>query len=272
MSKSIIVRNLFFKTDAQGTRKSFETDPIGVAFYAALSSAFPHGEAFFVRSVAQFAKQVPPELKVEVEAFVRQEALHSREHVKFNDGIGEAGMPIEALIKRSSKQLDTADQRGPINRLATTVALEHFTAVFADKILADPRHLAHYEGDDLALWQWHAIEEIEHKAVAFDVFNHMTANWSPLTRYLCRTGAMVDAMVRLAYAMWFGSGDVLASQGLKKPGWRRALLAFLFAKPGLLSAMTPDLITFFTPGFHPNQIDESDVLERAKSALELKAA
>jgi uncharacterized protein len=272
MSKKITVRNLFFKTDAQSTRRSLAVDPIGMAFYAALSSAFPHGEAFFVRSVAQFAKQVPPDLKTEVEAFVRQEALHSREHVKFNDGVGEAGMPIEALIKRSSGQLDSADKRGPINRLATTVALEHFTSVFAEKVLSDARHLAHYDGDDLALWQWHAIEEIEHKAVAFDVFNHMTADWSPLQRYLCRTGAMVDAMARLAYAMWYGSGDILKSQGLKKPGWRRALLAFLFAKPGLLSAMTPELISFFVPGFHPNQIDEGDLLDRAKLSLEPKAA
>jgi uncharacterized protein len=272
MSKKITVRNLLFNTDAHSTRRSLAVDPIGVAFYAALSSAFPHGEAFFVRSVAQFSKQVPAALKVEVEAFVRQEALHSREHVKFNDGVGEAGMPIDALIKRSSKQLDAADQRGPINRLATTVALEHFTSVFAEKVLSDPRHLAHYDGDDLALWQWHAIEEIEHKAVAFDVFNHMTQGWSPLQRYLCRTGAMLDAMARLAYAMWYGSGDILASQGLKSPGWRRRLIGFLFAKPGLLSAMTPELISFFMPNFHPNQIDEADVLAQAKLALEPKAA
>lgn len=268
MSKTIIVRNIHFKTDAESSRRSLKVDPIGVAFYAALSSAFPYGEAFFVRSVAQFAKQVPPELRVEVEAFVRQEALHSREHVKFNDGIADAGMPIEALIKRSSKQLDVADLRSPVNRLATTVALEHFTATFAEKILADPRHLAHFDGDDLALWQWHAIEEIEHKAVAFDVFNHMTKDWSPVRRYLCRTGATLDAMARLAYAVWFGSGDVLASQNLKTSGWRLRLVNFLFAKPGLLSAMTPQLIAFFMPGFHPNQIDESDLLARAKLVLE----
>jgi uncharacterized protein len=268
MSKTIIVRNLSFKTNAAGTKRSFEIDPIGVAFYAALSAAFPHGEAFFVRSVAQFSKQVPPELKTEVDAFVRQEALHSREHVTFNIAIGEAGMPIEAMIARSTKQLMGAETRGPLNRLATTVALEHFTSIFAEKVLSDPRHLAHYSGEDLALWQWHAVEEIEHKAVAMDVFNHMTAQWSPIRRYLCRTGAMVDAMVRLAYSMWFGSGDVLASQGLRTSGWRMRLLSFLFAKPGLLTAMTPNLIAFFVPGFHPNQKDESALLEIAKGALE----
>jgi uncharacterized protein len=168
--------------------------------------------------------------------------------------------------------LDIADARGPLNRLCTTVALEHFTAVFAEKILADPRHLAHYEGDDLALWQWHAIEEIEHKAVAFDVFNHVTADWSPFKRYLCRTGAMLDAIVRLASVTWRGAGAVLASQGLRTPGWQLRFISFLFFKPGLLSAMTPQLMAFFLPGFHPNDIDEGDLLARAKVALEPVAA
>jgi uncharacterized protein len=272
MSKIITVRNLAFTTNAQGTRKSFSIDPIGVAFYAALSAAFPHGENFFVRSVAQFAKQVPPNLKADVEAFIKQEALHSREHVKFNDGIGGAGIPMDDMIKRANWHLDRADERGPLNRLATTVALEHFTAVFAEKILSDPRHLAHYEGEDLALWQWHAIEEIEHKEVAFDVYNHMSADWSPIKRYLCRTGAMLDSMMRLATVVWTSSGDVLASQGAKTVGWQVRLVAFLFAKPGLLSAMLPALIAFFVPGFHPNQNDESALLDRAKSNLVPKTA
>jgi uncharacterized protein len=272
MSKSITVRNLTFHTDAKSTQTSFEVDPIGVAFYAALSSAFPHGENFFVRSVAQFAKQVPPSLKADVEAFIKQEALHSREHVKFNTGVGEAGIPIDAMISRANRHLDIADTRGPLNRLATTVALEHFTAVFAEKILSDARHLAHYNGEDLALWQWHAIEEIEHKAVAFDVFNHVSSDWSPLKRYLCRTGAMLDAMMRLALVMWVSSGDVLASQGLKTKGWQGRLLGFLFMRPGLLSAMTPSLLAFFLPGFHPSQTDESALLSQAKTVLEPRTA
>jgi uncharacterized protein len=272
MSKSIIVRNLSFKTKPEGTRKSLQVDPLAVAFYSALSAAFPHGEAFFVRSVAHFSKQLPPALKVEVDAFVRQEALHSREHAHFNDGIGQAGLPVEAMIARATRQIQSVERECPIKRLAATVALEHFTSVFAEKILSDPRHLSHYEGEALALWQWHGVEEIEHKAVAMDVLNHITAHWSPVARWLCRTSAMLEVLARLGYAVWSGFSDVLAAEGLRTPGWRRRVLAFLFVKPGLLSAMLPEVLRFFAFGFHPNQKDESALLAQAKVRLEMSPA
>jgi uncharacterized protein len=272
MSKSIIVRNLSFKTKPEGTRKSLQVDPLAVAFYSALSAAFPHGEAFFVRSVAHFSKQLPPELKVEVEAFVRQEALHSREHALFNDGIGQAGLPVEAMIARATRQIQSVERECPIKRLAATVALEHFTSVFAEKILSDPRHLSHYEGEALALWQWHGVEEIEHKAVAMDVLNHITTHWSPVARWLCRTSSMLEVLARLGYAVWSGFSDVLAAEGLRTPGWRRRVLAFLFVKPGLLSAMLPEVLRFFAFGFHPNQKDESALLAQAKVRLEMSPA
>jgi uncharacterized protein len=272
MSKKITVRNLKFDLSPKSARHSLSADPIATAFYAALSATFPHGEAFFVQSVAQFSKQVPPELKADVDAFVRQEALHSREHVSFNNAADGAGLPMDAMILRSAGQLGAMAHRSPVYRLSITAALEHFTSVFAQKILTDPRHLAHYPDEDRALWQWHAIEEIEHKAVAMDVFNHVTADWTPLKRYVYRTTAMLDCMSRLAMVVWVGFGDVLASQNLKKAGWQFDVLAFLFARPGLLSAMLPPIMSFFRPGFHPNDSDESALLETSKSALPLAVA
>jgi uncharacterized protein len=267
MSSQIIVRNRNFKTTPVGARQSTEANPIALAFYASLSATFPFGEAFFVRSVAQFSKQVPTALKSEVEAFVRQEAHHSREHAHFNLSIGEAGLPIEPITALAACQLEKLEARLPINQLATTVALEHFTAVFAGELLADPRHLAYCDPTSKALWQWHAVEEIEHKAVAMDVFNHITANWSPMRRYLCRTGAMVDAIVRLAHVVWFGISAMLKQEGHTTPGWRGRVIHYLVAKPGLLWAMSGEITRFFVPGFHPNQIDEGALLTQARAEL-----
>jgi uncharacterized protein len=268
MSSHIIVRNRKFKTTPQGARYSTDTNPIALAFFASLSATFPMGEAFFVRSVAQFAKQIPTDLKVEVDAFVRQEAHHSREHAQFNTSIGEAGLPIADVTDCAASQIANLDARLPIDRLATTVALEHFTSVFAQELLSDPRHLAYCDPTSKALWQWHAVEEIEHKAVAMDVFNHMTAHWSPMRRWLCRSGAMVDAIFRLARVVWFGVGAILKQENQDTRGWRGRVISYLILEPGLITAMSGQIARFFLPGFHPNQTDEGQLLAHARASIE----
>jgi uncharacterized protein len=268
MSSHIIVRNRQFKTTSLGARQSTDADPIALAFYASLSATFPLGEAFFVRSVAQYSKQVSPALKTEVDAFVRQEAHHSREHAHFNASIVAAGLPIEAATAQAATHIDNLDARLPIDRLASTVAVEHFTSVFAQELLSDSRHLAYCDPTSRALWQWHAIEEIEHKAVAMNVFNHMTADWGPLRRWFCRSGAMIDAIVRLTGVVWFGLSAMLAHEGHNTKGWQGRVLKYLLAEPGILTAMSGQIARFFLPGFHPNQTDEGQLLDKARATLE----
>ena len=59
----------------------------------------------------------------------------------------------------------------PLARLAATVALEHLTAILAAALL-DGRSgsLAGADPRVAELWRWHAVEETEHKSVAFDVY------------------------------------------------------------------------------------------------------
>src|SRR5207244_3358365 len=58
----------------------------------------------------------------------------------------------------------------PKGHLAVTIALEHFTAIMADAMLTNDGVLEGADPRMAALWRWHAIEETEHKAVAFDVY------------------------------------------------------------------------------------------------------
>ncbi len=272
MSKTIIVRNRRFHTTQQGTRNSTSIEPIAVALYTSLSATFPLGEAFFVRSVAYYSKDIPAELKTEVDAFIRQEALHSREHVSFNQIANAAGLPVEQSTQNARRQIDALERSEPLKRLAVTVALEHFTSVFAQVLLRDPRHLAYCEPQARALWQWHAVEEIEHKAVAMDVFNHVTARWSPLRRWAFRCGVMIETMARLGFVTWLGIANTLKVEGLNTSGWRLAVLCYLFIAPGILTAMSGQLFRYFMPGFHPNNSDESELLADARLILDRAVA
>src|SRR5881409_640955 len=115
------------------------------AIYNALSTTFPSGEAFFVESVRAFRDGAPPKLAEEIKAFTTQEAIHSREHDAFNKRAETAGYDLSKLEQRVSDRLAITKSRPPIVNVAATMALEHFTAILAHQLLANPKHL---EGAD----------------------------------------------------------------------------------------------------------------------------
>src|SRR4029077_10225206 len=140
---------------------------------AALSAVFPDGEDFFVRSVRRFRDQVSdPGLKRQVGGFIGQEAVHGREHRAFNNRLDQLGYPTKRFERFTKKGLAIRERLlSPKSNLAATAALEHFTATLAELLLTSEetrRLFGHEEVKNLFLW--HALEESEHKAVAFDVY------------------------------------------------------------------------------------------------------
>jgi predicted metal-dependent hydrolase len=142
----------------------------------ALSFAFPAGEAYFINSVRNYLKRIKdPVLKEQAERFIYQEAMHSKEHDRANHELRQFhayGRQIERLVVPllafSRRCIPKATQ------LATTCALEHFTAMLADCLLRDQqRFVADSDPSFVALWLWHAVEETEHKSVCFDVYQHI---------------------------------------------------------------------------------------------------
>src|SRR4051812_25287406 len=140
---------------------------------AVLSSVFPDGEDYFVRSVAAVRDQISdPRLARDVDGFIGQENMHGREHRALNERLGRLGYPTSA-IGAYVRWLFTSRERIRNVRvhLAFTAALEHYTATLAETLLSDPDARAvigHPAVRSLLLW--HALEEAEHKAVAFDVY------------------------------------------------------------------------------------------------------
>ncbi|HEX8580056.1 MAG TPA: metal-dependent hydrolase, partial [Allosphingosinicella sp.] len=165
---SIVPRDRRFGRGAETARWWLGGDPYGTALYNALSATFPKGEAFFVESVRAFRTGADPKLAAEIKAFTTQEVMHSREHVAFNKRAVDAGYDLSRLDEKVDERLELVRAKHPIVSLAVTMALEHFTAILAHELLADPRHLEGADAETAAMWRWHAIEEIEHKGVAYD--------------------------------------------------------------------------------------------------------
>lgn len=142
----------------------------------AISFLFPLGEAFFCRSVAHYRDRITdPALREAAERFIHQEANHSREHARSNAALREANVLGQELETVARVLLAIAKTIWPRStQLAITCALEHFTAMLAASLLT--KRLLYKEGTDPAfanMWLWHAAEEIEHKGVCYDVYEHL---------------------------------------------------------------------------------------------------
>lgn len=267
----IPVRNLQFHRDGVRPQRWWLADnPVATAFFNALSCTFPAGEKFFIESVRHFRGDVSGPLRDQIAAFMAQESVHSREHAAFNKRASDAGYQVDALENRTRKVLDFARKRSPYRQLAATCALEHFTAILAHQLLKhDSRDLDGAPQDTVRLWSWHAMEEIEHKAVAFDTFTTVTGHMTRLHRYLLRSLVMVLATTILVSTMTANMRDLYREDGLK--GWRiwGRTLAYLFGKPGIVRRILPDYLRYFKPGFHPWEHDDRALLEKTLAKLQL---
>jgi hypothetical protein len=267
---SIVPRDRRFGRGAATARWWLGGDPYGTALYNALSATFPKGEAFFVESVRAFREGADPKLAAEIKAFTTQEVMHSREHVAFNKRAVDAGYDLSRLDEKVDERLVLVRAKHPIVSLAVTMALEHFTAILAHELLADPRHLAKADAETAALWRWHAIEEIEHKGVAYDTWMHATKGLSRFKRWSIKARIMLLVTRNFVVDRTAGALDLLAQDGITGPKAWWGLFWCAFGNPGMFRKVFGAWVSFFLPGFHPWNHDDRALIAQADA--ELKAA
>jgi len=230
------------------------------AIYNALSSTFPIGEAYFVESVRKFREGTPSKLAEEIKAFTTQEVIHSREHDAFNRRAADAGYDLSKLEQRVEERLAVARARGPYANVAATMALEHFTAILAHELLADPRHLEGADTEAAELWRWHSCEEIEHKGVAYDTWLWATRDWPQWKRWKVKAKIMLYVTRNFLVDRSAGSLELMRQDGVTGlNAWRR-LLWYLWVRPGMFRKIGGAWLKYFLPGFHPWNEDDRYLL------------
>jgi uncharacterized protein len=248
-----------------------KNDPVATAIMNALSATFPEGEKFFIESVVKFKDQVDEPLKSQLKAFVRQEAMHTREHIAFNQKVIADGYDITGIEERSLARLAVARSRHPVAQLAVTAAMEHFTAILAEDLLTCASRLEGADPDTIKLWKWHSIEEIEHKSVAYDVFLKVTEGMSPFKRWSIRTRIMMLTTYNFVRNMTGHVADLLRQDGLDPKKHRMAALRVLFGRDGMLRGAMVHYLAYYLPGFHPWNKDNRRLIAEAEEALTLAA-
>lgn len=222
----------------------------------ALNLLFPLGERFFMRSVRHYLDDLEdPELRRQVQGFFGQEALHAREHERFFDQLRAQGYDLDRFLETYEKVAFELIEPNvpPVLRLSVTVALEHFTAMFAERALTEP-FLDDVPAAIRDLFRWHAAEELEHKAVAFDVLKAVDP------RYTVRVAGLLLATLGFVTFWLAGTRMLIAQEGEATAArilgeLRRAIARKQVGHGGLAKAF----VKYLRPDFHPNDLATDDL-------------
>lgn len=233
-------------------------------FFTAFSATLPLGEGQFIHSIRLFQDRISDKkLRAQVRAFIGQEAHHSREHQALNDLLIDRGIRLDR-IEAFMKIFHKLQRRwlSPEDQLAMTVCGEHLTALMSDYILRRRPEYQDMMAPAMAkLWVWHAIEETEHKAVAFDVYERLVGDRKRLHRVMALlTLFVLVGNTATASELVFRSG-----QGFNWSMWKDA-----FSLLGrMLEESKDDYLAFYQPNFHPWDVDNSTAVAAAKAKFNI---
>jgi hypothetical protein len=260
-------RRMDFQESMRDLPKHFAAggDLIGSHLASSLSAVFPDGEDYFVRSVRHFRDQVTdPALKRQVAGFIGQESVHGREHRVFNDRLDQLGYPTKRLERITRFGLKARERiLSPKSNLAATAALEHFTATLAELVLTSEEVRDLFGAEVVRdLFVWHALEESEHKAVAFDVYKAVggSERLRVMTMNFFRFGFVIGMSLSVLVSML---GDrATYRRGNLRQSWKR------FRKsPVAQKAVWDQLRDYNRPDFHPDDSDTNALVEHWRAEL-----
>jgi len=265
--RKVPTRRISFEESLQSVPKHFAADGdlIQSHLAASLSAVFPDGEDFFVRSVRNFRDEITdPELKRQVAGFIGQEAVHGREHRAFNDRLDQLGYPVKRFERFTKKGLAIRERLlSQKSNLAATAALEHFTATLAELVLTNPDVRAMFGHDEVRnLFMWHALEESEHKAVAFDVYKAVggSERLRTFTMNLLTVGFIGGMVLQVGISLL--TDKATFTRGNLRKSWRK-----IRRSPIMQRELWDQLRDYNRPDFHPDDRDTTALVTEWRATM-----
>jgi predicted metal-dependent hydrolase len=261
-------RRIRFRFGDDGTPSKYfvDGDMVYSHFVAGLSGGFPPGEEGFIRSVRRYADRITdPTLKKRVAGFIGQESMHGQEHRRLNEKLIEMGYWIEWFDRKSlvDRQIRLEKRLGGRVHLALTAAAEHYTAVLAERVLSSEEIQAiPAEPEMWHLLNWHALEELEHKSVAFDVYRAVGGTERMRITVMAVLYALTVPLTLTSLAIGLARDPIARRQPVRLAREARAL----FRGP-VFKGLMADLAKYMRPGFHPDDIDTTELLQRWQQDL-----
>lgn len=227
-------------------------DPFRTRLFDAMSTLFPVGERFFISCVRDFKDRIDePELKQQIKDFTRQEGQHGIVHSQYNQRLQAQGVRVDLILKGQERRLFGIIRKhlSPEFTLGITAAVEHITSIMADAFVERPDILKGADPRVRAMYVWHAMEEMEHKAVAYDVLTKVAQ-----AGYATRVGAMLLVTLMFPFHVFRILAHMLRADGFTR--WQRMQLWakglwWLYKPGGVFMPLAGAYFSYLKPGFHP---------------------
>ncbi len=233
-------------------------DVYRTVFFNSLSIMLPEGERFFIKVARQLLPSLKDDLLIkETRGFIAQEAAHSAQHMLYNNELRKMGYPVDRLEKFIRWQINFALKHLPLKWLAAMAAsYEHYTALIGDGVLSNAKWLDGADNGFADLWRWHSVEEVEHKAVTFDLYQSTGGG------YLLRSFVMLVVSLNFIINLLIIQFSFLKfdKKLLDLTMWKQSL-KFIFADSGMLSKLLIKYLAYYRPGFNPWDDDNKTLID-----------
>jgi uncharacterized protein len=245
--------------DGDIPRYWLDGDAFKSRFFDAMSLLFPEGEKFFIACVRDYRDRITdPELQRQVKDFMYQEGQHGMVHTRFNDRLREQGIAVDEILERQKNIMFGFFRRyfPKTFTLGQTAAAEHMTALMAHGFFRSTL-MQNADSRIRAMYAWHAVEEIEHKAVAFDVFQKVARGG-----YLTRVLSMLQVSWSFPLHVFIIMAHMFRVDGVKNrfSVWCKGLW-WLYGPGGLYPRLIPHYLAYFLPGFHPWKFGDMSIYQ-----------
>lgn len=266
----LAARRFDIRYEEQETPRIWVKDDVFLTHWLnAYSMTIPDGETFIVQTIRKYLDKIEdPALLREARGLIGQELSHSRGHGQFLEMLQRQGFKLQTFRRvtgfLSFKILTpTSTLR---QQLAFVVGVERVNEIFAEITLRSGR-LRHCDARAGALYEWHFAEEIEHKSVAFDVYQAAEGS-----RFWLGYGVVMAYLVNMGY-LALACLTLLRQDGqlFRLATWRRAFRYF-FRDERFFAQMTRGCLQLLKRGFHPAQTDNHALAEHILSQRVIRVA
>ena len=218
----------------------------------AASLAMPYLEPYLIKTMREARPQIRDAvLQAALDDYVAQEAMHFQQHRKFNNELKARGYraieEIEATLASDYRKL--GETRSLAFNLAYAEGFESMALAIGQMLIADREFLfGDSESGVASLILWHFVEEIEHKNVAYDVFDHLAGN------YFRRVHGLLYATIHIMWRTRGGYQALLKEDGLWRSARSRVALGLLLLR--IFATLTPKMLRILMPFYNPRQVKD----------------